>query len=166
MQGIPWKPFCMSFWRNAIFIQTIIFSDYFPSIDKHRHCCHGHRNKSQPSASFSPFLFLFLSFTNYRGQRLSPRKWTALTDILGLARHSLLSSLSILAPNHYISSENDVFHLKLQIEWGNEATAGKIAYRRHLLLFLASQPSKRPFHLEESSPPALYVPWWEAGTRA
>lgn len=76
---------------------------------------------------------------------MSPRKWTALTDIPGVARHSPLSSLSILAPNHYISSENVVFHLKLQIEWENEVTAGKIACSRHLLLFLASQPSKLQF---------------------
>lgn len=88
-----------------------------------------------------------LSFTSYRGQRLSLHKWAALTNTLGSARHSSLSSPCILATNHYISNENGVFHMKLQTEWENEVTASETAYCKHLLLFLARQQSKPYFIL-------------------
>lgn len=83
--------------------------------------------------------------------------WTALANILDLARHSSLSSPGILASNYYISSESIVFHLGLQIEWENEVTAGKNVYSRHLLLFLASQESKTHFILEDHPPPTCVL---------
>lgn len=78
-------------------------------INKHRHCCHGNRNMSQASANFSSSFFL--SFTSYRGPRLRLHKWAVLTNILGSAGHSSLSSPRILASNHYSSSENGVFRM-------------------------------------------------------
>lgn len=86
----------------------------------------------------SALLFFFLSFTSCSGQRLCLRKGTALTSILGFARYSSLTSLSILASNRYM----------FQIEWvGSEVTAGINVYGRHVLLFLANLQSNSHFIL-------------------
>lgn len=133
-------------WCNIDFY-TIIFSDYL-TMQVNASIVVMNMKQVPDFGQLLPsgLLFFFLSFTSCSGQRMCLRMGTALTNILGLARYSSLSSLSIFASNHYM----------FQIEWvGSEVTAGINVYGRHVLLFLANLQTNSHFILSNSLSPRM-----------